>query len=280
MQQREQLMVNGLTREFLMYVPSSAGINISMPVVISLHGTLGSAEQMMGFADFRPLADREQFIIVCPEGITQTWNDGRATKANQAGIDDVGFIDQLITHLINVYQADESRIYLTGMSNGGFMVSRLACEIPHRLAAMAAVAATLDKLSSIRPAKPLPAMYIHGTKDRLVPYAGGPTKAAGGQVFSHEEMLKLWADVNACVTPPAVTQLPDTAQDGTSVTQQVFNNAETGRQVLGYTIENGGHTWPGGPQYAPKNFVGLVSHNLNACEVIWAFFKQYTCQHE
>lgn len=270
------MTVNGLTREFLIYVPEPGVETANLPVIISLHGTLGSAEQMMGFADFRPLAEKEKFLIVCPNGITQTWNDGRATKANQAGIDDVGFIDQLITHLITTYFVDAQKVYITGMSNGGFMASRLACELPERIAAIAAVAATLDKKAAIRPVKPLPVMYMHGTKDRLVPYAGGPTKAAGGNIFGHEEIVKLWAGIDQCTDSPTTTLIADNALDGTSLIKTEFSNPETGMQVVSYTVVNGGHTWPGGSQYAPKNFVGLVSHNLNACEAIWNFFKQYT----
>lgn len=276
MQNKQQIVVNGLTREFLIYIPEQLSVAARVPVIISLHGTLGSAEQMMGFADFRPLADKDKFIIVCPEGITQTWNDGRATKANKEGIDDVGFINQLITHLIATYPIDERRFYLTGMSNGGFMASLLACKMPERIAGMTAVAATMDKVSGIKPVKPLPVMYIHGTKDRLVPYAGGATKAAGGNVYSHEEVIKLWCDVNECDHFPVTMQIADNAGDGTSVTEKEFTNPTTRIKVISYTIVNGGHTWPCGPQYAPPNFVGLVSHNLNACEVIWNFFKQYT----
>lgn len=156
MQSRQTIRVGNLVREFLIRIPDKLPQHTLLPVVISLHGTLGSAEQMMGFADFRPIAEREKFLIVCPEGITQTWNDGRNTKAHAAGIDDVSFIDELITHLISTYPADPKRVYVTGMSNGGFMASRLACELPHRIAAMAAVAATLDKTTGIHPLNPCP----------------------------------------------------------------------------------------------------------------------------
>ncbi|MBS7562935.1 dienelactone hydrolase family protein [Mucilaginibacter sp. Bleaf8] len=276
MQLMEHLLVYGLDRQYLIYIPDSVDKTEKVPVIISLHGTLGSAEQMMGFADFRPLADRDQFLIVCPEGITQTWNDGRATKANKAGIDDVSFIDQLISHLIKKYPVDERCIYVTGMSNGGFMASRLACEIPERIAAIAAVAATLDKASYIRPEQSMPVLYIHGTKDNIVPFAGGPTKAAGGNVFGHEELLHLWVNVNNCVDEPKVTEIGDRAGDGTKIIKHEYINPDNVVKVIGYTVVNGGHTWPGRPQYAPVNFVGMVSNNLNACEEIWRFFKQYS----
>jgi polyhydroxybutyrate depolymerase len=275
MQKREQLIVEGVSREFLIYIPNTMPHDEQVPVIISFHGTLGSAVQMMSFADFRPIAEREKVLIVCPEGITQTWNDGRATKANLQGVDDVGFVKVLISHLYENFSVDPKQVFLTGMSNGGFMVSRLACELPDMLTAIGVVAATMDRASGLHPAQPLPALYIHGTRDRLVPYEGGATKAAGGDVYSHNEIIKLWVSINQCLPEPVETITPDQAGDSTSVIKKEFSNTDTGIIVCDYTIVNGGHTWPDGPQYAAINFVGLVSHNLNACEAIWAFFKQY-----
>ena len=275
MQLRETIKAGSLVREYLIYIPEQLSQGRLLPVIISLHGTLGSAEQMMNFADFRPLAEREQFFIICPEGITQTWNDGRQTKAHLAGIDDVAFIDELITHLINTYPIDMTRVYITGMSNGGFMASRLACEIPGRIAAIAAVAATLDRNAGILPVKPLPVLYIHGTRDPMVPYTGGPTKAAGGNTYSHEEVVKLWTELDGC-TELEVTEIADLANDGTSIIKKQYSNPGNKLRVISYTVKGGGHTWPSGPQYASKYFVGLVSHNLNGCAAIWDFFKDFS----
>jgi polyhydroxybutyrate depolymerase len=132
-QKNENITVNGLKREFVTYVPAGISKSDKLPVVISLHGRLGAAAGQMRFADFRPIADREKVIIVCPQGIDRSWNDGRGGPANAKGIDDVKFIDQLITYIIDNYNTDSGRIYVTGMSNGGFMASRLACELhnPH-----------------------------------------------------------------------------------------------------------------------------------------------------
>ncbi len=168
------------------------------------------------------------------------------------------------------------RVYVTGMSNGGFLASRLACELPGRIAAIAAVGASMDKYQDYHPTKPIPVMYIQGTKDPLVPF-DGVIKRMGGRsvIYSHADMLKLWVDADACDERPVVTNLPDNAGDGTSVTREEYINTKTGIKVVGYTIVNGGHTWPGGTQYLPKMVIGSVSHNLDACEAIWDFFKGY-----
>jgi polyhydroxybutyrate depolymerase len=246
-----------------------------MPVLISLHGRLGNGIGMMRFADFRPLADKYKFIIVCPDGIGRSWNDGRATPANRKGVNDVKFIGRLITYVINTYHGDAKRVYVTGMSNGGFMASRLACQLPNRIAAIAAVGASLDKEVDYYPGKPIPVMYIQGTKDPLVPFGGGAPRAAKGDVYGHEETLKLWAEADHCDINPIITSFPDTAGDGTSVIKEEYTNSATGVKVIGYTVTNGGHTWPDGTQYLPRFIIGDVSHNLNACEVIWDFFRGY-----
>ncbi len=273
-QKDENITVDGLKREFVTYIPAGISKEDKPPVIISLHGRLGTAIGQMRFADFRPIADREKVIIVCPQGIDRSWNDGRETPAQKKGINDVKFIDQLITYIIDTYHADAARIYVTGMSNGGFMSSRLACQLNNRIAAIAVVGASMDEGMSYQPTKPMPAMYIQGTKDPLVPFAGGlMRKGAGGPIYGHEEVLQKWAAVDGCDPKPIVTNLPVKVNDGMSVIKEEYNNPN-GLKVIGFTIVNGGHTWPGGSQYMPRFVIGSVTKNLDACEEIWKFFKE------
>lgn len=270
-QKNESIIVDHMRREFITYLPG--GIGDKAPVIISLHGRLGTAARQMTFADFKPIADRDKVIIICPQGIERSWNDGRGTPANSRGVNDVKFIDELIAYIIDTYHADPSRIYVTGMSNGGFMTSRLACELYKRIAAVAVVAASMDKDMGYQPAQPMPVMYIQGTKDPLVPFAGGQMKGAGGNIYSHEDILKKWAEIDKCDSQPVVTSLPILVNDGTSV-QKVEYAGANGMKVIGFTIVDGGHTWPGGTQYLPKFMIGPLSKNLNACDEIWEFFKE------
>jgi len=272
-QKNEQITVDGIERKFVTYIPSIVNSSDKLPILISLHGRLGTGEGMMSFADFRPIAEREKFIIVCPSGINKSWNDGRPTPAQKKGINDVKFIDQLITYIINTYHGDAGRVYVTGMSNGGFLASRLACELSNRIVAVAVVGASMDENMDYHPTKPISIMYIQGTKDPLVPYIGGTMKGAGGDIYSHADILKFWADYDGCGNNLVITNLPVVANEGTNVIKEEYNNPSTGVKVVGYTIVNGGHTWPGGTQYLPRFLVGTVSHNLNACDVIWEFFK-------
>ena len=272
---RSSIIVDGTRRDFIVYIPAALDSNNTYPAIISLHGRLGTAEGQLKFADFRSLAESEKFIIICPQGINRSWNDGRGTPAHQKGIDDVKFIDELIDHIINSYHIDSKRIYLTGMSNGGFMSSRLACQLNSKIAAIAVVGASMDKNEGYQAQWLMPALYIQGTSDPLVPFSGGRMKnGAGGEIYGHEEVLKTWASVNGCNLTPTITDLPVLVSDGTSIRKEVFSGP-SGIQVVGFTIFQGGHTWPGGTQYLPKAIIGSLSHNMNACNAIWDFFKQY-----
>jgi polyhydroxybutyrate depolymerase len=180
----------------------------------------------------------------------------------------------LISYMINIYHADPQRVYVTGISNGGFMTTRLACQLHNRIAAIAVVAASLDKGVGYDLTSPMPVMYMQGTKDPIVAYNGG--KLFGRRVYAHQEILKKWIAMNHCSTKPIITNIPDTAHDGTSIIKEEYSNSANELKVIGYTINNGGHTWPGGWQYFPKFIVGKTTKNLNACQAIWDFFK--TCK--
>lgn len=261
------MMVDGNKRFFLTYIPSTEKDH-KMPLVISLHGGFASPKGMLHLADFRPVADREKFIVVCPAS-KRIWHDG----ANLHGIDDVKFIDQLISYTIKTYHVDPERVYVTGISNGGFMTARLACQLNQRIAAVAIVAATLDIGEGYDLDRPMPALYMHGTADPIVPYKGG--KLFGRSAYSQDAVIDKWVALNNCNKTPVVTTIPDAANDGTSIIKEEYINPKNGLKVVGYTIINGGHTWPGGWQYLPKLIIGKTTRNLNACEEIWNFFKEY-----
>ncbi|HTH81390.1 MAG TPA: PHB depolymerase family esterase [Mucilaginibacter sp.] len=261
---KEHIVVDGMKRKIVTYIPSNA--NGTMPLVISLHGGFASPRGMFHLADFRPVADRGKFIVVCPAS-KHFWHDG----ADLHGIDDVKFIDHLINYMIKTYHADPERIYVTGISNGGFMTTRLACQLHHRIAAVAVVAATLDIGEGYDLTSPMSVLYIHGTKDPIVSFNGG--KLFGRAVYSHNDIIKKWVTMNNCDPKPIVTNIPDDAHDGTSLVKEEYHNPDNNLKVISYTVSNGGHTWPGGWQYFPKFIVGKTTHNLNACETIWEFFK-------
>jgi polyhydroxybutyrate depolymerase len=240
-QKREQMTVDGIERAFVTYIPTIENKDHQMPLIISLHGGLATPKGQFRLADFRPIAEREKVLIVCPAS-KKIWHDGNDNK----GIDDVKFIDHLITYMIKTYHADPKRVYIAGISNGGFLASRLACQLSKRIAAIGVVAATMDEGEGYAPVKAMPVMYIHGTKDPVFSPKGG--KAFGRTTYSHRQVLQVWVDKDKCNSKPVVTTIADNAGDGTSIIKEEYTNHSTGVKVIGYSIVNGGHTWPGGSQ--------------------------------
>lgn len=277
-----QITVDGMQRSFIVYVPESYSPNKKSPAILLFHGGGGTARSMLNISfgdDFKAISERDNVILIAPEGIEKSWNDGRQTKANKQGIDDVKFVRQLLHSLEAEYSIDTTRIYATGISNGGFMTSRLGCEMGDKLAAIAVVAATMGEevpYSSCNPDFMLPVMYIHGSADPIIPINGAEKSlGAEGAFVSHQAVIDKWVKIDQCNPKPRVLQFPDRANDGTTITEEIYSGGKNGSEVISYIVNNGGHTWPGGKQYLPKFLVGRVSRNMNACEVIWDFFRKY-----
>jgi polyhydroxybutyrate depolymerase len=277
-----QLTVEGLTRNFILYLPAGYNNAGKLPLVFVIHGGSGTPEGMINIANFKPIADKEKLALVYPAGVQNNWNDGRPTTPNQLGINDINFFDQLCNYMINNYAVDGKKIYVTGISNGGFMSSRLACQLSNRIAAIAVVAATMEATSiapACNPGRPVPAIYIHGTTDPLVPFTGGQMTSggtAGGTILSHFQVIDKWVTINGCNPSPTTTDLPDISNDGTTIKQRVYSGGTKGSEVVSFVVLNGGHTWPQGYQYLNEAIIGKTSQDMNACEVIWTFFKRFS----
>jgi polyhydroxybutyrate depolymerase len=275
------LTVDGNARSFIIYLPEGYNNAEKMALIFAIHGGSGTPEGMMKIAEFKTIADEDKVILVYPSGIQKNWNDGRPTTPNELGINDISFFNEMCDHMINNYSVDVTKIYATGISNGGFMSSRLGCELSNRFAAIAVVAATMEATTiapGCNPERPVPAIYIHGTTDPLVPFLGGEMTAggtAGGTILSHFQTIEKWVTINRCNAIPIVTDLPDISDDGTTIKQRVYAGGTDGSEVVSYVILNGGHTWPQGYQYLNELIVGKTSQDMNACEVIWAFFKRF-----
>lgn len=270
----------GIRRTFVVHVPASAGKVKSLPLVIVLHGGGGQGSRMNGLTNFNKLADQQSFYVVYPDGIDHNWNDGRST-VRRKDVDDVKFLSELIEHLAKNYGIDRQRVYATGISNGGMMSLRLACELSDKIAAVASIAANLpaELQPRCRPARPVSVLMISGTADPLMPFDGGDIatmggRGMGGKVISAQETTDFWAKQNRTTAKPVVTELPDVdPNDGTRVRRAVFSKGTQGSEVVFYTITNGGHTWPGGFQYLGEAIIGKTSRDLNASETVLEFFR-------
>lgn len=171
----------------------------------------------------------------------RTWNAGTCCGyAQSTGIDDVGFIDALLDDLEGDLCIDRRRVHATGMSNGGGLSHRLACDLSWRIASVAPVAGT-DNTTSCAPTRPVPVMHIHGSADQNAPFAGGVgCGPSGSDNTSVPETMGRWQERDGC---PGDSRPRLVGGDGTCETQgRCHNEAE----VVLCTIAGGGHTWPGG----------------------------------
>src|SRR5438270_2018037 len=122
---RHTVSVDGRTREYWVHVPSG-GNRSGLPAVFLLHGGMGTAEGMQRIAHYNKAADAHGVLAVYPQGWRRSWNDGRPnTPAAQSHVDDVKFISMLVDTLSADYGIDRTRVFASGLSNGGFMSQRL-----------------------------------------------------------------------------------------------------------------------------------------------------------
>lgn len=257
----------GISRSYRIYVPEIYDVTQPTPLVLNLHGLGSNALEQEYYGDFRPIADTANFIIVTPDG-TDSGAGGQFWNAfGFSSPDDVGFILDLIDEVSSGYTIDQSRIYSTGMSNGGFMSYTLACELSSRIAAIASVTGTMTTFqsASCTPSHPMPVMQIHGTADATVPYAASAT------FMGIEDLVNYWVDFNNCNQEPVFEALEDiNTADNCTAEHFVYDGGAQGSTVELYKIIGGGHSWPGA-------FVNINTTNMdfNASKEIWRFFSQF-----
>lgn len=194
--------------------------------------------------------------------------------------DDLAFFNQMLDKLSTDYSVDATRIYATGLSDGGFMAVRLGCAMADRIAAIAPVGAEMPKNLSCLPSRPMPVLMINGTDDPIVKYNGGHYKGTqqgesfggGLAVLSAEDTAKYWAKLGNCAAKPERTKISAKAKGGMNTEVSTFTGCQQNAQVVLYSVKGGGNTWPGGEQYMSEKVVGKTSNDFSANEVIWSFF--------
>ncbi|MFH0894883.1 MAG: PHB depolymerase family esterase [Bacteroidota bacterium] len=281
------LFHDGLKRTYLMHKPSGFVSGNNYPLLIALHGGHGSGKRMVDLTEgkFNALADKENFIVVYPDGIGRNWNDGRKNmpksyKAHNNNVDDVGFLSFLIDELVRTHCVDPTRVYVTGMSNGSMMTERLAIELSDKIAAAAPVCGNIPLELKNVPKVPVAMMIINGTKDPLVPYDGGFVhfkKKKLGEVTSTDQTIVFWKKHNANSASAVVSAFPDiNAADNCTVKKTVYGKAGDKNEIILICIEGGGHTWAGGWQYIGESFIGKTCRDVDACQLIWEFCKVHS----
>ena len=266
---------DGVARTYQRFVPASCTEGKPVPLVVVLHGLTEDGRAMARETDFNAIAEREGFVVAYPDGLLRSFN-----VFAEGWPDDVGFVLAVVDDVCATCAVDPGRIYLTGASNGGFLTYRLVCEAPGVFAAAAPVMATMPQtVAEACEPPPTPILLIHGTEDPIVPY-DDPVLYAGPRLTVRmlpiPDTAEFWVAASGCDPEPSVDSLPDTdPADGTTAVCETWTGDDPEAEVVLYTVEGGGHTWPGGYEAYPAWLVGRQCNDFDASEVIWCFFARH-----
>jgi polyhydroxybutyrate depolymerase len=217
--------------------------------VLNFHGSGGVPENQLATSGFDVLADREGFAVAFPAGVFTNSVSSRSWNANvEEGVDDVKFARDVIADVSARINVDPARIYVTGMSGGARMSSRLACELSDVLAAAAPVAG-LQYPDGCVPVRAIPIISFHGKADRVNQYEVSADSRPYWRM-GVETAAEKWRQANNCKADVQVSEIND------NVELRTWSDCDNGSEIRLYVIEDGGHVWPD-----------------DASEKIWSFFE-------
>jgi polyhydroxybutyrate depolymerase len=263
------LEFDGLSRDYRVYVPETLTEGPST-LVVMLHGGFGSAKQAELVYGWDDQAETDGFIVAYPDGVDRSWNAGACCGAAQKhDVDDVGFVEAVVAQIGSVLPLDPQRTFATGMSNGGIMAYRLACE-SDLFAAIAPVSATM--LVDCEGASAASVLHIQGALDESIPPDGRPgagTQQIDGPPLS--DVLGFWRGVDGCASP-TTSQYGDDSR----VTMTAADCAH-GTAVEYIEIADAGHQWPGATSSEIRDELGgdPPSQLLDATATIAFFFGSH-----
>ncbi len=268
----DSLVSGGSMRYYHVYIPKNFIVGSSRPLIIHLHGYGSNAQIEQNYTNYMPIADTAGFLVVYPEGTKdgngyQYWTAGIPTLPTT--LDDVAFLSALIDTLHTHYNVNTTRIYASGLSNGGYMCYQLAWKLPNRIAAIASVSGSMAPLefAKCKPTQAVPIMEIHGTADQTVPYTGSVLNT------DIDTLMNFWVLNDHCIPLPGVTNLPDIDKtDGTTVIHYQWSAELANTTCELYKIINGAHVdWPGATGAGNNG-------DFSASAAIWQFFNKYQNQ--
>lgn len=267
---------DGKRRSYLVHLPAGFEGQGGLPMVIVIHGGAGNGERAELVSEMSAKADREGFIAVYPDGTGRfeerlfTWNAGLCCGvAQDNNEDDVGYFHALLDELEESYRIDSKRVFVAGISNGAMMAYRLACEMPERIAAIAPVAGSMV-YEPCNPVEPVSVAIFHGTADLHVLYDGGAPEIRWDP---HERIdLPVSFAVDFWVAADGCSPEPETYQVG-NIVRDTYSGGHDGSAVVLYTINGGGHSWPGGTR---GWLLGEEpTQEVSATDEMWEFFQAH-----
>ena len=244
------MVFDNQTREYLLYIPKQYDSKSPLSLILLFHGNDMVAKQIMEMTDFSKVADEKHFIIAAPN-----YQKGAQKGWSGLNYDIVKFTKDFIREIGLIVPIDKKRIYATGYSRGGFICSRLACELSTDIAAIGIVGGLHFPMKS--PPRAVSVIAFHGTADQY-------DKSA-------ESVLPHWVENNECKGTPLTQKISD------DVNQISYSSCKDNSEVIFFRVNEGGHTWPGGPRAdsLEEKGMGKTNKDINATNLIWKFFEAH-----
>lgn len=263
-QTNQTIQIASANRSFIQYLPSGFDPGTeSLPLVFCLHGLGDNAQNMSGIG-LNSMADTARFLVIYPQGQSNgfgqtAWNNGTLLSSSA---NDIDFFDAMMNHMINTYNVDPARIYVSGFSMGAIMSYRLACSLNDRVAAIGVMSGAMstNDYTSCTPAYKTPVIHIHGTNDGTVPFEGTPQPS----LKLGKESFDFWVAEHTCLTSADSTQFPNTASDGLTADRFVMQGCDVQGSAELIRVNGGTHTY----FYQPVN-------DFTEMHEIWRFFRQW-----
>ena len=250
-------------RTYYLHTPPSSTATRPLPLVVALHGSGMQGKEMAEKTALSKLADQAGFIVVYPDGLKQKWNVSGAAPE-----DNVEFVHALIDHMQQLRSIDPQRVYVVGLSNGGILAQKLACEAPDGIAAIATVAASLPVQfsSHCQTQKPVSLLMVNGTADSVVPWRGGAApKVKVGRNLSIPtipDVVNFWQQHNSCPASGKVEQ-PSNLVEVTD-----YSSCQAQSEVMLVALQGAGHVWAGGG-YGQSAFGDTTQR-------VWQFLQRHS----
>ena len=253
-------------RSYRINIPRDYELETPLPLVLGFHGNGSDGAEFQNYTGLPTLPA----ITVFPDG-----DEGDGKRSWQgapyaSGADDVAFVADLLDSIESEHCIDLNRVYATGKSNGGGMVSVLACHLRDRFSAFAPVAGAYYPQSTegCDYSTPTPMLAIHGTGDATMHYEGGHRQ--GEDYPGVREWIQPWAEAPDCEK----TKERQVGRKGEDVvrTQWTQCTEETPAPVELYSVADGGHVWPGEVVYSGG---GYATKGFSATDTIWDFFTSH-----
>jgi polyhydroxybutyrate depolymerase len=212
--------------------------------------------------------------VPTPPDLRNSWE---ITPDQDPGRDDLKFANDLLDNVIASACVDESRVYSTGMSAGGYFTSVLVCDMADRIAAAASIAG-LVHADDCSPSRPVPFIAFHGTDDAVVPYAGGGVSTLAPDLIVPLFELVIPDEFSQFASGDGCSATPDEVSITDEVTALEYPGCADSAEATFYRIEGGGHTWPGSQlSLAISESIGLgaTTADIDATAVSWEFFSRH-----